>query len=71
MTRHAQIFQNEIAISLQYLNKEVSDAVDFLHADKHGSLLQIGTILMEMVKYSRSSEIASLEYLYNTSKKRS
>ena len=49
----------------------MSDAVDFLHADKHGSLLQIDMILMEMVKYSGSPKIASLEPLYNTSKKRS
>ena len=36
MARHAQITQNsKFAISLQYLNKEVSDEVDFLHADRH------------------------------------
>ena len=54
MARHAHITQNnKFAISLQHLKKEVSDAVDFLHADKHESLLQIDTIiLMEMVKYS-------------------
>ena len=41
------------AISLQYLQKEVSDEVDFLHADKHESLLEIDTmILMGMIKYS-------------------
>ena len=26
-------------LSLQYLKKEVSDKIDFLHADKHESLL--------------------------------
>ena len=42
MARHAQITQNnKFAISLQYLKKEVSDEVDFLHADKHESVLQI------------------------------
>ena len=46
----------------------MSDAVDFLHADKHESLLQIDTIiLMEMVKYSWSSQnskfAVSLQYL--------
>ena len=53
MTRHAQITQNnKFAISLQYLKKELSDEVDFLHADKHESLLQINSmILMEMAKY--------------------
>ena len=43
VTRHAQItWNNKFAISLQH-KKEVSDAVDFLHADKHESLLQIDT----------------------------
>ena len=44
MARHAQITQNnKFAISLQHVKKEVSDAVDFLHLDKHESLLQIDT----------------------------
>ena len=44
MARHAQITQNnKSAISLQYVKKVVSDAVDFLHADKHEGLLQIDT----------------------------
>ena len=46
----------------------MSDAVDFLHAVKHESLLQIDTIiLIKMVKYSRSSQNSkfalSLKYL--------
>ena len=46
----------------------MSNAVDFLHVDKHESLLQIDTmILMEMVKHSQSyqkSKFAmSLQYL--------
>ena len=58
MSRHAQITQNnKFAISLQYLKKEVSDEVDFLHADKHKSLLQIDTmILIGIVKHSQSSQ---------------
>ena len=69
MARHAHITQNnKFAISLQHLKKEVSDAVDFLHADKHESLLQIDTMIsMEMVKYSQSSQnnkfATSLQYL--------
>ena len=69
MARHIHIPpNNNFAISLQHLQKEVSDAVDFLHADKHESLLQIDTkILMEIVKYSRSSQNSkfamSLQYL--------
>ena len=48
--------------------KYVSDEVDFLHADKYGSLLQIDTmILMGMVKHSKSSQkskfVMSLQYL--------
>ena len=58
MARHAHITQNnKFAISLQHIKKEVSDTVDFLHADKHESLVQIDTmILMEMVKYYQSSQ---------------
>ena len=68
VTRHAQITQNKkFAISLQYLKKELSDE-DFLHADKHGSLLQIDSmILMGMAKYSQNSQNSksamSLQYL--------
>ena len=58
MARHAQITQNnKFAISLQYLQKELSDKVDFLHVDKHENLLQIDNmILMEMDKHSQSSQ---------------
>ena len=48
---------NKFAISLQYLKKKVSDEVDFLHANKHESLLQIDTIiLIGIVKHSQSSQ---------------
>ena len=48
MARHAQITQNnKFAISLQYLKKEVSDEVDFLHADKHESFLQTDTMIFD------------------------
>ena len=58
VVRYAQITQNnKFAISLQYLKKEFSDEVDFLHADKYESLLQIDTmILRRMVKHSQSSQ---------------
>ena len=40
--RHAQITQNnKFVISLQHLKNKVSDEVDFLHVDKHQSLLQV------------------------------
>ena len=66
---HAQITQNnKFAISLQYLKKEVSNEVDFLHAVKHKSLLQIDRmIFVGMVKHSQSSQNSkfalSLQYL--------
>ena len=34
---------NKFAISLQHFKREVSDAVEFLHAEKHESLLQADT----------------------------
>ena len=41
-TRHSQSTQNKkFAISLQYLKKELSDEVDYLHADKHQSFLKV------------------------------
>ena len=44
VARHAQITKNnKFAISLQHIEKEVSDAVDFSHADKYESLLKIDT----------------------------
>ena len=69
MAKHAQIIQNnKFAIFLQYLQKEVNGEVDFLHADKHESFLQIDTmIFMGMVKHSQSSQNSkfalSLQYL--------
>ena len=46
---------------LQYLKKELSDEVDFLHTDKHESLVQIDSmILMGIVKHSQSSQNSKL-----------
>ena len=58
VTRHAKITQNnKFAISMQYLKKELSDEVDFLHADEHESLLRSDSmILMGMVQHSQSSQ---------------
>ena len=59
MARHGHIVtrNNKFAISLQHLKKEVGDAIYFLYADKHESFLQSDTmILIEMVKYSQSSQ---------------
>ena len=73
VAKHSQITQNnKFVISLQYLQKEVSDEVDFLHADNHESLLQIDSvILMGMVKHSQSSQNSKFAMcLKNISKKK-
>ena len=58
VTRHAQSTQNnQFAISLQYLKKDVSDELDFLHAYKHKGLLQIDTMtLMEICRHYQKSQ---------------
>ena len=82
MVKHSQSSQNsKFAMSLQYLKKEVRDEVDFLHADKHQSFLQVDfntlgikvsykvilSLLMGMNKHSQITQITSLQYLYNIS----
>ena len=43
LVKHSQSSQNsKFAMSWQYLKKEVIEEVDFLHADKHQSFLQVG-----------------------------
>ena len=73
MSRHVQITQNNrFAICLQYLKKEVRNEADFLHADKHESLLQIDTmILMEMVKHSKQFPKQKVCNVFTISQKRS
>ena len=60
----------EIAMSLQYLKKEVKDVVDFLHADKHLSFLKVYfntlgikfpirlmlSLLIGMIKYTQITQ---------------
>ena len=42
MIKHSQSTQiNRFAISLQYLKKEVSEGVDFLHLDKHQTFYKL------------------------------
>ena len=66
---HVQIIQNnKLLIFLQHFKKEVSDEVDFVHADKHESLLQIDImILIGIAMHSQSSQNSkfpiSLQYL--------
>ena len=73
MARHAQITQNnKFAISLQYRQKKVSNKVDFLHADKHESFLQIQTmIFMGMAKHSQNSQNSKFAMLLQYLRKRS
>ena len=46
VARHAQSNQSKFAISLQYLQKNVGDEVDFLSAYKHDSFLQADNIFL-------------------------
>ena len=51
---------------IAYLKGDVNNEVDFLHADKHESLLQVDTIiLIRMVSHLQSSQNFSmlLQYL--------
>ena len=50
----------------------MSDAVDFIHADRHEKLLKIDTKIFWFVYSSipKVSKIASLQCLYNISKKK-
>ena len=65
-------------MSLQYLKKEVRDEVDFLHADKHQSFLQVDfitlglkvsykvilSLLMGIMKHSQSTLKILLKMLF-------
>ena len=72
MVKHSQSSQNiKFAMSLQYLQKQVRDEVDFLHADKRQSFLQVYFdtldvnvsyrlilyLLIGMIKHSQSTLI--------------
>ena len=48
IVRHVQSTQNEIySISCQYIKEKVKGYVDFLHANKHESFLEIGAIIFD------------------------
>ena len=62
---------NKVAISLQYIKKEVSDEIGFLHVDKHESSLQIGNdIWWRWSNIPKVPKKSSLQCLYNISKKK-
>ena len=48
MGKHSPITQNnKVTISLQYIKKEMSVEIDFLHVDKHEIFLQIDTMIFD------------------------
>ena len=69
--KHAQSTQNnKFAISLQYLKKDVSDEVDFLHVDKHRGLLQIDTMILMETGIPKIPKITSFQCLYSILRKK-
>ena len=65
-----KVSKMQVTISLQYLKNEVRGEVDFLHADKYQSFLQVDfstlgikvpyklmlSLLMGMIKHSQSTQ---------------
>ena len=71
VARHAQITQNnKFATSLQYLKKEVSDEIDFLHGDNHESLPDTMNLIGRWSSISKVPQIARCDVL-TISQKRS
>ena len=68
VTSHAENIQNKYAISLQHHKKEMSDEVNFLHADKHRSFLQTNTIFLGGLPGYAQSTQASLQYFCDISR---
>ena len=70
-SKHAQSTQNnKFAISLQYLKKDVSDEVDFLHVDKHRGLLQIDTMILKETVTPKIPKITNFQCLYSILRKK-
>ena len=84
MDKHSQNSQkSKFGISLQYLLKEVRHEVDFLHADKRQSFLQVilKTWVLKFPKrwyyhywwawssFLKLLKVTSLQYIYNVSKR--
>ena len=78
MIKYFQSPQNsKLAMSLQYLKKEVRDEVNFLDAEKHQSFRQVDfntfgikisykvilSLLMDVIKHLRVLKVTSLQYL--------
>ena len=68
MVKYSQSSQNsKVAMSLQYLKKELRDEVDFLRGDKHQSFNKLeSSFLMEVAKFVESTQnrnsVIFLEY---------
>ena len=61
---------NKIAISLQYLEKEVGDEVHFLQADKYQSFYKLElSVLVEVARHVRSTQNRKLVIFFNILKK--
>ena len=71
MVKHSQSLpKSKLVMSLQFLIKEARDDVNFLHAEKHQSFLQVGfntlgvkvsykmmlSLLMSIIKHSQSTQ---------------
>ena len=84
MVKYFQSSQNsKFSMSVQYLKKEFRDEVDFLHADKRRSGLQVDSntldtrfcckvilwLLISMIKHSQISQSNNFANLCNISKK--
>ena len=64
--RHVQIIWNKkFSISLQHVKKQVSDAVDFLHADKHESLIDSKIFWCVWSSIPEVTKKESLQCFYN------
>ena len=58
MARYSQSSQNDtLAMSLQYLKKEVRNGVHFLHADKHQSFYKLAlSFLIKVVRHVQGTQ---------------
>ena len=65
--KHSQSTQsNKLAMSLQYLKKEVRNGIHFLHADKHQGFCKLALLfLMEVARHVQSTHYRKLVIFYN------
>ena len=69
MMKHSQMTQSDkLAISLQYLGKEVMEGVHFLHAGKHLSFYKLAlSFMVDVIRHVQSTQnrrlVMFLQYL--------